>query len=333
MGRFRADGANQRPIDSQGNFVASDIGRLRYPTAHPTGGRNCARSQCRTGLPRCRTGLRCLIVLASLAFFPLRAFAAEPGNAPKSGVAGIFAATASQRQEAIDSLPLRRLTPEAGRRVLGIAESPTLYRRLPVQAIDCDQEMFLFLTRNPEVLVGIWQLMGITKVEMERVAPYRFEAIDGSGTECEIDLVYGDANVHVFVATGSYSGRLVAAPVRGRGVFVMRSSYAESDSGGTTVTGVLDCFIQFDQLGADLIARTFSGLIGRAADQNYTETARFISQIAQMSEKNPMAMVDLARRLPQVEPATRRQFAETITEVAERADRRARTAGRPGLKR
>lgn len=306
--------------------MARDSGRLRNPIAHLTGGRNHTRAIVPARISN-------LIVVVAFGLSPSTLLAAEPTNAPRGVVAGIFGSTVNQRREVIASLPLRRLTPAAGRRVVEIAESPTLYRRLPVRAIDCDQDMFLFLTRNPEVLVGIWQLMGITKVEMERVAPYRFEAVDGTGTECEIDLVYGDANVHVFVATGSYSGRLVASPVRGRGVFVMRSSYAESASGGTTVTGVLDCFIQFDQLGADLIARTFSGLIGRAADRNYTETARFISQIAQMSEKNPIAMVDLAGRLPQVRATTRRRFAETITEVAERADQRSRTAARPDLKR
>lgn len=261
---------------------------------------------------------------ASIGGEPLAVIGGTPGG-------GLFSANARQRQEVIESLPLQRLTPEASRRVLEIAESPTLFRRLPVQAIDCDQDMFLFLSRNPEVLVGIWQLMGITKVQMQRVGPYQFQAQDGSGTECEVDLVYGDANVHLFVSTGSYSGRLVASPVRGQGVFVLRSSYAQSASGGTTVTGVLDCFIQFDNLGADLVARTFSSLIGRSADHNFAETARFISQIGQMSEKNPEAMIDLAQRLPQVEPPTRRKFADAITTVARRADARVRTASRREL--
>ena len=238
----------------------------------------------------------------------------------------IFGGSQDQRREVLGALPLGRLTPEATERVLQIAESPTIYRRLPTQAIECDRSMFLFLSRNPEVLVGIWKMMGITQVQTERVGPYQLAADDGSGTECEIDLVYGDENLHLFVADGCYRGRLVAAPVRGRGVFVLRSSYAQSASGGTTVTGVIDCFIQFDNLGADLVARTFSELIGRSADQNFMETARFVSQISQMSEQNPEPMIDLAMRLPEVVPPTRRQFAETITTVARRGEARRRTA-------
>lgn len=250
--------------------------------------------------------------------------AGRPASRP--GRSTIFGGSQEQRREVLAALPLDRLTPEATERVLRIAESPAIYRRLPTQAIECDRSMFLFLSRNPEVLVGIWKMMGITQVQTERVGPYQLAADDGSGTECDIDLIYGDENLHLFVADGCYRGRFVAAPVRGRGVFVLRSSYAQSASGGTTVTGVIDCFIQFDNLGADLVARTFSELIGRSADQNFMETARFVSQISQMSEQNPEPMIDLAMRLPEVIPPTRQRFAETITTVARRGEAKRRTA-------
>ena len=172
-----------------------------------------------------------------------------------------------QRKQVIASLPLQRLTRPAQQRILSIADSPTLYRRLPSQAISCDRDMFLFLTRNPEVLVGIWDLMGITSVQLNRSGPYQFDAQDGSGTTCQVDLVYGDPNMHIYVADGSYDGKLVAKPIRGKGVFVVRSSYAKASDGGTTVTGTIDCFVQIESLGADLVARTLSGLIGRSGGQ------------------------------------------------------------------
>lgn len=239
-----------------------------------------------------------------------------------------FGRNRRQGQEVINSLPLDRLTSDAKQRILDIADNPTLYRRLPVQAIECDREMFLFLARKPEVLVGMWQLMGITKVQTKRTGPYHLEAEDGSGTRCDIDLVYGDAETHIFVANGGYSGRLVMSPILGRGLFVLRSSYAKSSSGGTTVTGVLDCFIALDSIGADLVARPFSGIIGRSADHNFTETAGFMAQVSQMSARNPPAMKHLARRLPEVDPTTKDQFVATIAATARRADTKSNTATR-----
>jgi hypothetical protein len=225
-----------------------------------------------------------------------------------------------QRQQVIADLPIQRLTRQAQNRILSIANSPTLYRRLPTQAIDCDRDMFLFLTRNPEVMVGMWDLMGITSVQTKRTGPYQFEAQDGSGTKCQVDLVYGDPNMHIFVAEGSYEGKLVATPIRGKGVFVLRSSYATSADGRTTVNGTLDSFVQIESLGADLVARTLSGFIGRSADNNFTQTARFIAQVSQASQKNPPAMIDVAQRLPQVVEPTKKQFVDVITTVARRAE-------------
>ncbi len=237
-----------------------------------------------------------------------------------------YRSASSQRKEVIAALPMKRLTPQAQQRILSVAGSPTLYRRLPTQAIDCDPEMFTFLSRNAEVLVGLWELMGITSVQTRRTGPYRFEALDGTGTTCSIDLVYGDPNVHIFVADGSYDGKLVTKPVRGRGVFVLRSSYATSASGRTTVTGTIDCFVKIEGLGADLIARTLSGLIGRSADNNFTETAKFMAQISQASEANTPAMTDVAYRLPQVSDGTRQQFVGVIRSVSRRGWERKRQA-------
>lgn len=232
----------------------------------------------------------------------------------------------SARDEAIAAFPFARLTPDARERILAIVQSPTIYRRLPTQAIDCDRDMFLFLSRNPEVLVGMWDLMGVTKVSTRRTGPFQLEAEDGSGTSCSVDLVYGDPHLHIFVADGGYDGRLVARPIKGKGVFLLRSSYAQSASGSTTVAGTIDCFVQFDSLGADLVARTLSGMIGRAADNNFVETARFMSQVSQASQRNPTAMIDVAERIPQVSHATRKQFIDTITAVAGRSAAEERTA-------
>jgi hypothetical protein len=241
-----------------------------------------------------------------------------------------YRSSSSQRNDVIAALPMKRLTPQAQQRILSVAGSPTLYRRLPTQAIDCDPEMFTFLSRTAEVLVGLWELMGITSVQTRRTGPYRFEALDGTGTTCSIDLVYGDPNVHIFVADGSYDGKLVTKPVRGRGVFVLRSSYATSASGRTTVTGTIDCFVKIEGLGADLIARTLSGLIGRSADNNFTETAKFMAQISQACEVNTPAMTDVAYRLPQVSDGTRQQFVDVIRAVSQRGwERKRQTRGLP----
>lgn len=235
------------------------------------------------------------------------------------------------RQEAIASLPTARLTKEATQRILSIANSPTIYRRLPTQAIDCDREMFLFLARNPEVMVGMWDLMGITKVKTKRTGPYQLDADDGSGTKCNIDLVYGDPNVHIYVTEGSYDGMLTARPLKGKGVVILKSTYAKGANDRTTVTGTIELFMQVESLGVDLLARTLSGMIGRSADYNFIETARFVGQISQASERNPPAMIDVANRMPQITDQTRQQFIGVISDVGAKFVIDGRVADRPSV--
>ncbi|MEM6362906.1 MAG: hypothetical protein AAF539_16745 [Planctomycetota bacterium] len=219
------------------------------------------------------------------------------------------------RQTVLRSLPLDRLTPDARQKIVSVASKPTLYRRLPPQTIACERSMFLFLTRNPDVLVGLWDLMGITKVKSKRLSTYQIEATDGIGTQCLVDLIYGDASQHIFYVEGSYDGKMTPTPIRGKGVFVLRSSYTNTN-GKSVVSGSLDCFVQLDSLGIDLIARTLSPVIGRSADSNFEQTAHFIAQVNEASVRNPPAMLNLAGRLPQVTPPTRASFADTILQVS-----------------
>lgn len=227
------------------------------------------------------------------------------------------AAERNERDEALRTIPFDRLTPSATSSIRGIVDSPTIYRRMPSQLIDCDPKMFVFLVRNPEVLVGLWDRMEVSQVQTQRIGPYQLTADDKAGTQCTIDLVYGDSRTHVYVGKGLYTGPLAPRPITGSGVFILRSEYVQT-SNGTTVNGTLDCFLQFDNTGADLIARMLSGIIGKTADHNFTETAKFLSQVSNASVKNPAGMRDLALELPQVNLPTRKAFADTIVEVASR---------------
>jgi len=228
--------------------------------------------------------------------------------------------------DAIAAIPMGRLTPAAQQRILAITNRPTLYRHLGQQTIECDADLFMFVVRNPEVLVGIWDLMDITEVQTQRLDPFKMRAVDGSGTDCTVDLVYGDPAVHVYVADGFYDGKLTTNVINGKGVFILRSTYKVDATGNSIVEGSLDCFVQVEHLAADLIMRTFGPLIGRTADHNFAETARFIDQLGTSAVKNPIAMEELALRLPQVSEPARDRFAAMIRQAALRQQSRALAA-------
>jgi len=222
------------------------------------------------------------------------------------------------RTAAVAAIPLTRLTPAARQRISSIVDRPSLFRHLPTRTIDCDPELFMCIARQPELLVGIWEVMGITQVKTERLDQYRLVARDGSGTTCTVDLVYGDRNTQIYVADGYYDGKLVASKLTGKGVFVLRTKSEIQGDGLDQIAGTMDCFVQLDNLGADLIVRTFGPLIGKTADSNFAETAKFIGQIGLTARQNPEGLQDLSNRLPQVDASVRQKFVDVIDD----ADRR-----------
>src|SRR5688572_19806147 len=76
------------------------------------------------------------------------------------------------RDAAISSLPLTELTAESRRKVMSVCERPTIFRRMPQESMACDPALFVFLIRNPEVVVNIWQLMGVASMTALRVGPF-----------------------------------------------------------------------------------------------------------------------------------------------------------------
>ncbi len=224
--------------------------------------------------------------------------------------------SSNSEANAIERIPFNRVTGQAQEQIRGVVDRPSFFRRLPTQTIVCDPELFTLLVRYPEIIVNIWDLMEITKVEVKRVGPYVFTGKDGAGTTCRCELLYGTSDVHVYYGTGSYSGSLAARDIDGRCVCVLHSSNSKNREGRPTVTVTMDVFLKLDNFGADLITRTLGSLVGKTADYNFVESAKFVSQLYELCETNPVAAQQLAMRLNRVDPSVRTKFSQIAARIA-----------------
>ena len=223
------------------------------------------------------------------------------------------------RDEAIRSLPLTELTAETRRKLMAVVERPSIYRRLPQKSFDCDPALHRFLIRNPEVVVGIWQAMGISNMTAERVGPYLWKGNDGAGTVCDVELVYGTDDTHVIYSDGYYEGTLLHRKLTGRCVLLMRSGYTQAKDRRWFVGNRLDVFLQIDNTAADVVARTLSPWVGKVADANFEESCHFASKLSQTAEQNGPGVQRLADKLTKVEPPVRDEFSKVAAAVQQRA--------------
>jgi hypothetical protein len=244
-------------------------------------------------------------------------------HAPLLGAESSGADNSHQAQvEAAKAMPLSKMNDESQRKVLSVLERPSIYRKLPTRSIDCDPELFVFLARNPEVVVNIWELMKISQMTAERTGAYTWKGNDGQGTESNVELVYGTDELHLYYGEGFYEGPLLKRKVAGRAVVLLRSNYGLAANARAQVNNRVDVFIAIDNVGAELLAKTLQPMVGSTADVNFTEAAKFLGKLSQTAEANPDGMPGLAQKLNRCDEQVKRHFTTVSMSVGHRVAER-----------
>ena len=220
------------------------------------------------------------------------------------------------REDATRSIPYEKLPEEIQGKVKAVVQNPSLFRRVPVQVIDCDPNLYLFLVRNPEVVVNIWQVMGISRVTLDRTGPNTFKGNDAAGTTGAIRLCYSNHDTQVIYAEGAYDGPMFSQPVQAQCVLVLKAAYVQETNGHYYITNRLDAFIHVDHVGLDLIAKTFAPLVTKTIDINFRETAAFVSVVSRTAAANPQGVRRLAAKLTGLDANLRNEFARVADGVA-----------------
>ena len=233
------------------------------------------------------------------------------------------------RNEAKRSVPFNQLTAETQNRLNPVLDKPSIYRRLPLTAIDVDPDMFLFLVRQPEVIVNIWQLMGVTQMSVERTAPFKFLTNDGAGAVSNVELVYGTNNKHIYYAEGTYSGPLLRRKLKGRAVMILNTEYLYGPNGKPRTKNSLDVFLKVENATVNLVAKTLNPIIGPTADHNFVETLKFVQRLNETTETNGSGVQRMAYRLTNLTDEVRDQFAQIAGTVYERGSQRTMTMKPP----
>ncbi len=233
------------------------------------------------------------------------------------------------RQNALRAIPFEKLDAEARAKVASVLSDVSLFRRMPVRAVQCDPDLYLFLVQHPDVVVNIWELMGVTQLAVQQTGPSTFQVVDAAGTQGSIEYLYRSHDTHLIYSEGRYDGPLFARPVQGRGLLVLRTGYVREPDNRYYVTSRLDAFLRVDHLGAEVLTKTFQPLVGRVADFNFTQTAGFFGSLSRTAEVNYPGVQRLAEKLSKVQPEVRRRFAELARQVAQKADQPQDTAQQP----
>jgi hypothetical protein len=227
------------------------------------------------------------------------------------------------RDEAMRAIPWKQIAEPQRRKLQYVVQNASMYRRLPTRVIDCDPDLFTFLLQHPEVVVDVWQMMGVSRVTLQQTADRAYKADDGAGTTGNVTYLYtnwgaGAQNLAVVYADGAYEGKPFIKPLRAKTAIVLQSGAVEETNGRNYVTVRVDSFVCIEQMGIELVAKTVQPWINKTADRNFIETLGFVSTFSQTAEKNPQGMQRLANRLQTVDAPTRDQLVNLCYRAAQK---------------
>ena len=89
--------------------------------------------------------------------------------------------------------------------------------------------MYLFLVRHPDVVVNIWELFRISRLQFRQTGEKRFQVVEPAGTTASVEYLYRSHDTHVIYGEGVYEGTPLGRPVKGRGLLVLKSGYVRRD--------------------------------------------------------------------------------------------------------
>ncbi len=222
------------------------------------------------------------------------------------------------RTQTIQSLPYHLLNQQTQDKINEVLQKPSVYRRLPVTSINADPDYFRFLTRYPEVIVSVWQLMGITNMTTERTGPFTISTNDGAGTISDLELVYGDQNLHIFYGKGTYEGPILKRSLSGRCVLVLKTESSAEKDGTPVTTSQLDVFLKIDNATAGWVAKTIQPLVGSTADHNFIQSLKFVQRLNDTTSKNGPGVQHMGTRL-NISADVRQKFNDVVNLVFQRA--------------
>lgn len=193
----------------------------------------------------------------------------------------------STLQDALDRLPMDELTAEQRRRVNAVLKQRSMFRRLPVISIDADPEVYNHLTHNPESVVGIWRVLGISKFTLDQTGPTEWYGDAGDGSTGTIDVLSRTPNRHLLLCTGKYKSPLLPKPIEATAVMHLQTQYQIAEDLQPKVVHGLDLFVMFPSHTVDTVARVIAPVSHMIADRNFRELSLFVRFMNVAMERQP----------------------------------------------
>jgi len=263
--------------------------------------------------------IRICLGLAGLVIVLLVSFASAASPSTGEPDANQGTSSAALRKSAVQSIPFDKLDADSRAKVNSVLSNVSVYRRLPIRVVNCDPDLYLFLVRHPDVVVNIWEILGVAQIQLRQIDIDTFRIIETEGTVATLEFLYHSRDTQIVYGKWTYTGPLLSRKITGTCLAILKTGYAKGSDGKYYITSRVDGFLSVDSGGAEMLVRTLQPLVVKNVDNNFIQTVAFLGSMSKTAEVNLGGMQRLAGRLTHVQSETRQQLSDVVASVAQRA--------------
>jgi hypothetical protein len=222
-------------------------------------------------------------------------------------------------------VPLHQLAPERRDVVAEVIRDHTFRRQGEVETFPCPSGLYLSLVNEPSVTLALWKDLSDSPVQLQKVAPNRYEGTDGAGSSAVWEFVLRSPRLHILLAYFNYVSPHGSARVDARIVLIVNSTYYQDGNREPFVQHSIEAFVKVDSKGWKTLARTLRPVIERILEEQVREAGYFVSLMTRLVATYPNWATQVVSRQPAIDAATRQRFYEVVL----RSRKPGASSGRP----
>lgn len=216
------------------------------------------------------------------------------------------------RDRAIVRLRRTELTKSGRQTSNKVLEDLSLYRRLPEIRFEVNPETYEYFLGHPDVVVSLWQAMGISAMQLRQTGPFQYEMDNNDGTKSEMFYLRRSKTTNIIYCRGEFKSPLLKKPIAGSGVLCLHSKFEKQNDGTVFVRHSADVFITFPNAAIETAARMISPVSNYISDRNFQEISLFMHTISLTMARQPSWLQQMADRLKNVHPDRSQELRQVI---------------------
>ena len=239
--------------------------------------------------------------------------------------------TTAVRKQAIHDLPLDRLSDDSRTKAESVLKNLGLFRRLPTLSFEVDPEVYDYFLRNPDVAVGTWRAMDISKFKLLEVEPNRYQADAGDGSVGQVELFYHTPEDTLIHCDGAFKSPLLPRPIVARSLMRLQTTFAKEADGRIIGTHSGDVFVEFPSQAVETVAKVISPVSHTIADRNFKQMTLFAHLMSQAMARHPGWIEVIGNKLDGISAERKSEFMEVSARSHAMSRKRLNAATTPAL--